>query len=83
MTGLLPALNVVLLCLVLTANGLASALPINGRTTGQISDSFPLIFVPAGYVFAIWGLIYVALIAHVGYGLTRPGRTDARNAAIG
>ena len=41
-----------------TVNGLANALPINGQNTGQISDRFDVLFVPAGYVFAIWGLIY-------------------------
>jgi len=43
-------------------NALASILPLNGRTTGEISDSFNLVFVPAGYVFSIWGLIYLAAI---------------------
>ena len=45
-------------------NGLANALPINGKATGEISDSFDVYFVPAGYVFSIWGLIYVGLIAY-------------------
>ena len=44
-------------------NILANALPINGMNTGQISDSFQVYFVPAGYVFSIWGLIYLGLIA--------------------
>lgn len=48
-------------------NALASALPINGQTTGEISDSFDVFFVPAGYVFSIWGLIYVGLIAYAVY----------------
>jgi len=47
----------------LTVNGLANALPLNGLTTGEISDSFDTFFVPAGYVFSIWGLIYIGLIA--------------------
>jgi hypothetical protein len=45
-------------------NGLANALPINGLNTGQISDRFKVYFVPAGYVFSIWGLIYLGLIAY-------------------
>lgn len=49
--------------LALTANGLANALPINGLNTGEISDRFQVYFVPAGYVFSIWGLIYLGLIA--------------------
>ena len=47
-----------------TINGLANALPINGQNTGQISDRFDVLFVPAGYVFAIWGLIYLGLIVY-------------------
>ncbi|MGD2103853.1 MAG: tryptophan-rich sensory protein [Anaerolineae bacterium] len=55
--------TVVVLALVATvaANGLANALPLNGQTTGEISDRFDVYFVPAGYVFSIWGLIYLAL----------------------
>ena len=45
-------------------NILANALPINGLNTGQISDNFQVYFVPAGYVFSIWGLIYIGLIAY-------------------
>jgi hypothetical protein len=35
----------------------------NGLTTKEISDTFTL--VPAGYVFSIWGLIYLGLIAFI------------------
>jgi hypothetical protein len=47
----------------IVVNILADALPINGLGTGQISDMFKVYFVPAGYVFSIWGLIYLGLIA--------------------
>jgi hypothetical protein len=43
---------------------LANALPLNGLNTGEISDRFQVYFVPAGYVFIIWGLIYIGLIAY-------------------
>lgn len=46
-------------------NGLANALPLNGLTTGQLSDALPNLFVPAGATFAIWGLIYALLLGHV------------------
>lgn len=46
----------------IAVNGLANALPINGKTTGDISDGFEILFTPAGYVFSIWGLIYTLLI---------------------
>jgi hypothetical protein len=45
-------------------NILANALPLNGISTATISDSFKVLFVPAGYVFAIWGLIYIGLLAY-------------------
>jgi translocator protein len=61
------------LVLVLVVNVLANALPINGLTTGEISDQFPILFVPAGYVFSIWGLIYLALIGFAIYSVTPKG----------
>jgi len=64
------------LILTLVINVLANALPINGLTTGEISDRFPILFVPAGYVFSIWGLIYLALIAFAIYTVTPKGRQD-------
>jgi hypothetical protein len=45
-------------------NVLANSLPINGQNTGEISDRFSIYFVPAGYVFSIWGIIYIGLIAY-------------------
>ena len=57
------------LIMTLVVNGLANVLPINNQTTESISDSFPVFFVPAGYVFSIWGLIYLALIGYAVYQL--------------
>jgi len=57
-----PWVNVVAVIATIVVNGLANALPLNGLTTGEISDRFQVYFVPAGYVFSIWGLIYLALI---------------------
>jgi translocator protein len=51
----------------IAANVLAEALPINGQTTAAISDSFKVVFVPAGYVFSIWGIIYLALLGFTIY----------------
>jgi hypothetical protein len=48
----------------LVVNYLANGLPLNGQTTAQISDRFQVYFVPAGYVFAIWGVIYLGLLAY-------------------
>lgn len=55
-------LNAVLVIAVLVVNTLANTLPLNGQSTGEISDRFDILFVPAGYVFSIWGVIYLGLI---------------------
>ena len=67
----------------LTVNGLANALPLNGLTTGEISDSFDTFFVPAGYVFSIWGLIYIGLIAFTIFQALPSQRENPRLVRIG
>ena len=46
-------------------NLLANALPLNGKTTAAISDSYPTLVTPAGYVFSIWGVIYTLLFVFI------------------
>ncbi len=60
-------LVVVAVLAVIAVNIAANALPINGQNTGEISDRFDIYFVPAGYVFSIWGLIYLGLLAYAIY----------------
>jgi hypothetical protein len=45
-------------------NYLANALPLNNKTTGELSDSFPNLFVPAGITFSIWGIIYLLIATY-------------------
>ncbi|RDE12749.1 MAG: hypothetical protein C4K47_07205 [Candidatus Thorarchaeota archaeon] len=45
----------------LAVNLLANVIPLNGVTTGAVADSYPNLFTPPGYVFAIWGVIYILL----------------------
>jgi hypothetical protein len=59
--------NLLTVLIALTVNILASALPLNGQNTGEISDLFQVYFVPAGYVFAIWLVIYIGWIAFTIY----------------
>lgn len=54
--------NLIATILVVTVNALANILPINGQTTGAISNKLEVLFTPAGYVFGIWGLIYFLLL---------------------
>ena len=51
----------------ITVNALANILPINGQGTGEISDRFQVYFVPAGYVFSIWGVVYLGWLAYAIY----------------
>ena len=67
----------------LVVNGLANSLPLNGRTTGEISDSFPVLFTPAGYVFSIWGLIYLLLIGFAIFQTLPSQRDNPRLQRIG
>lgn len=46
-------------------NFLANGLPINNRSTGEISDAYPNLFAPAGLTFSIWGLIYLLLAGYI------------------
>lgn len=56
--------------LMIVVNSLANILPINNRSTGDISDAYPNLFAPAGLTFSIWGLIYLLLGAYVFYQFT-------------
>jgi hypothetical protein len=51
----------------IAVNIAANTLPLNGQTTGAISDRYPLLITPPGYIFSIWGLIYVGLIGYAVY----------------
>ena len=59
----------------IAVNILANALPLNGLNTGEISDRFEIYFVPAGYVFSIWSIIYLGLLAYTVY-QALPSRAD-------
>lgn len=61
----LPFLNAAAFLLVVAVNVGANALPLNGRTAGEISDLLPSYFTPAGYTFSIWSLIYLSLLGFI------------------
>jgi hypothetical protein len=75
-------LVVVAVIATIVVNGLATALPINNQTTGEISDRFDVFFVPAGYVFSIWGVIYLGLVAYAIYQALPAQRDNPRLARI-
>ena len=61
--------NFLLFIGVVIVNTLAVTLPINGKSTGELSDKYPNLFVPAGITFSIWGIIYLLLLIFVSYQL--------------
>ena len=65
---LLKSSNIVAFALTVIVNSLAGSTKlIGGVTTAQISDSNHTLITPAGYVFSIWGIIYVLLGVFVVY----------------
>lgn len=48
-------------------NSLAIILPLNGKTTSELSDAIPNLFVPAVLTFSIWSIIYLFLIIFMIY----------------
>lgn len=60
--GLLKWLNIIAFVAVVIVNGLAgSTTLIGGQDTAQVSDNNFTLITPAGYTFAIWGVIYTLL----------------------
>jgi benzodiazapine receptor len=45
--------NVVAFIITLIINGLSNTTLIGGRTTAEVSNSYPTLITPEGYVFAI------------------------------
>lgn len=68
--------NVLAVIGTLVMNSLANILPLNGVTTGQVSESYPNLFTPPRYVFAIWGVIYALAFVFMIY-QARPSQWNA------
>ncbi|MBI9099733.1 MAG: tryptophan-rich sensory protein [Spirochaetaceae bacterium] len=64
---LLVVLNGISFIAILVFNSLASIIPLGGLNTGELSDLYPNLFVPAGLTFSIWGIIYILLAIYVVY----------------
>jgi len=65
MKKLLSLANILALAGTLVINYLANTGAFGGNTIASVSAAFPTYFMPANYAFAIWGLIYLALIGFV------------------
>lgn len=75
--------NIVAFIIVIAANAMASGIPLNGQTTGEISAKYPTLFTPSGSTFAIWGLIYLTVTAFIVYQALPAQRSNQTIANIG
>ncbi len=67
-SSLLRWSNILAFVLTIIVNGLAgSTTLLGGKVTAEISNANPTLITPAGYTFAIWGVIYVLLGVFVIY----------------
>ena len=71
------AVNVIAVLATFIFNILVNVLPLNGVNTGQVSDSYPSLFTPQGYVFAIWGAIYTLQIIFMVYQVRASQRKES------
>lgn len=61
-SALLQVANILAFVATVVVNGLANTQVLNGKTTAEVSDAYPTLITPAGYVFSIWGVIYTLLL---------------------
>jgi len=83
-SALLRYSNIIAYILTVIVNSLAgSTTLIGGQNTAAISDANPTLITPAGYVFSIWGIIYVLLGAFVIYQALPRERSSDYHGKIG
>lgn len=89
-TQLLAVLNLLALLLQVTLSYFTQFKLINDQDVGQVSDAYDSLFTPAGITFAIWGIIYTALLFFCIYHIrmafknshTHPANEDVRRMSI-
>ncbi|MDB5241745.1 MAG: hypothetical protein JWP57_2370, partial [Spirosoma sp.] len=64
-------------------NYLSNARVFGGLTNGDISNKYHTLITPAGYAFAIWGLIFLGLLAFAVYQALPSQRTNQRFRSVG
>ncbi|MBC8767441.1 tryptophan-rich sensory protein [Arenibacter sp. BSSL-BM3] len=60
----LSIINLLSVVLVIAVNYISQAVRINDTTIGELSQRYSNLFTPASYAFAIWGLIFLSLLAY-------------------
>ena len=51
--------NIVAFVLVIIVNGMVNAIPLGGQTTGEVSEKYESLFMPAGYTFIILQFVLI------------------------
>ncbi|MFW9974301.1 MAG: tryptophan-rich sensory protein [Candidatus Thorarchaeota archaeon] len=75
--NILQVVNILAIVITIIVNAIAEIIPVNGVTSKEVSDSYPSLFTPPGYVFSIWSVIYTLLIVFMIYQV----RSSQREAA--
>ncbi|NHF60609.1 tryptophan-rich sensory protein [Flavobacteriaceae bacterium TP-CH-4] len=78
----LALLNLLSVVLVIAVNYLSQALRLNNTTIGEISVRYDNLFTPASYAFAIWGLIFLGLLAYAFFQIKRAFLSDRKSGFI-
>ena len=76
-TVIFQAANIVAFIVMIAVNGLAgSTTVLGGVTSAEVSDMYPTLITPAGFTFAIWGIIYTLLLFFTVYQLLPKNRDN-------
>ncbi|WP_339713502.1 tryptophan-rich sensory protein [uncultured Kriegella sp.] len=75
-------LNLLSVILVIGINYTSQSLRLNDTTIGEISSKYSNLFTPASYAFAIWGLIFVSLLAYAIFQIRRTFFSSKENGFI-
>ncbi len=67
----LALLNLLSVIIVIFVNYLSQSLRFNNTTIGELSNQHNNLFTPAGYAFAIWGLIFFSLLGYAAFQIRR------------
>ncbi|MEL7435572.1 MAG: TspO/MBR family protein, partial [Chloroflexota bacterium] len=81
-TDWLRLANIAALVITLFMNGISNSdwFP---QTVGDLGESYGIFFLPAGYVFGIWGVIYSGLLAYVIFQAREEKKADSVARQIG
>lgn len=67
----LSILNMLAVVFAIGINYYSQLYTINGNRVSDMSDKYSNLFTPAGYAFAIWGIIFIAIFIFAGYQMYR------------